>query len=108
MTVFPTFKHAIADASKAVRQRSHIVHPQRWQSIDVSTLPEAATHEILNYSFQVPVPGFDLDVLQRDIEPNLPWADDHFLERVSGQPLNPGEQWKNWPWGHSAERFLTQ
>lgn len=108
MKVFPSFKRAIADARNAVKERSSLVHPQRWQSVDVSNLPEAATHEVLNYSFSVPVHTFDLDVLRKDISPNLPWADDHFLERVGGRPLNPGEQWKNWPWGHSADKFRTQ
>jgi thymidylate synthase len=28
----------------------------------------------------------------------MPWAEDHFKERICGTPLNPGEQYKNWPW----------
>jgi len=35
---------------------------------------------------------------QERVQPNLPWAEDHFLERVGGEPLNPGEQYKNWPY----------
>lgn len=27
-----------------------------------------------------------------------PWALDHFLERVSGKPTNPGDSYKNWPY----------
>lgn len=38
------------------------------------------------------------DELQNLIRPNLPWAEDHFQERVCGEPLNPGVQYKNWPW----------
>src|SRR5690606_13014492 len=47
----------------------------------------------------------DLQHWRDDVRPNLPWADDHFLERVGGEPLNPGEEWKNWPWAGSAAKF---
>lgn len=43
-------------------------------------------------------------------QPDSPWAEDHFLERVSGQPLNPAPSYKWWPW-HSKkheEDFKTE
>jgi hypothetical protein len=40
-----------------------------------------------------------------DTRANIPWADDHFNERVGGEPLNPGKEWANWPWGKSAAKF---
>jgi thymidylate synthase len=45
----------------------------------------------------VPILSESIDHWQSDIDPDLPWADDHFNERVSGQPLNPppSEAW--WP-----------
>jgi hypothetical protein len=65
--------------------------------------------EVLNVSFQVSTSWIEnLTKYRGDIKPNLPWADDHFLERVSGQPLNPGEQWKNWPYALSADKFRTE
>jgi thymidylate synthase len=27
------------------------------------------------------------------------------MERVSGNPLNPGVEWRNWPWSASADKF---
>lgn len=34
---------------------------------------------------------------------DLPWAEDHFQERLAG-PSNPGEQYKNWPyWDFSKQ-----
>lgn len=39
-----------------------------------------------------------LDELRQHVMPNLPWADEHFDERVSRVPSNPGEAYKNWPW----------
>jgi thymidylate synthase len=32
------------------------------------------------------------------VRPNLPWAEAHFQERISGEPLNPGKEFENWPW----------
>ena len=42
-----------------------------------------------------------------DIKPDLPWADDHFAERVSGIPHNPppSEAW--WPHATSNDTFKT-
>lgn len=55
------------------------------------------TQEILNLHF-----NFWADVSSRYlkdmVKPNLPWADDHFLERIGGEPLNPGVQYRNWPY----------
>lgn len=103
-----TFQAAIDKAIFAVRDRSVIVHPGRWQSVDVSNKPEMATHEVLNYTFQAPVSTESIDKLELDISPNLPWARDHFLERVGGKPLNPGKEWARWPWGNSADKFRTE
>lgn len=73
-----------------------LVEVDRWQGVDVKGTPRGRMWEITDYSFQAPIPP-TIDELQRQVAPNLPWAEDHFQERVSGQPLNPGEQFKNWP-----------
>lgn len=36
----------------------------------------------------------------------MPWAEDHFRERVCGEPINPGVEWQNWPYNKSAATFL--
>jgi thymidylate synthase len=68
-----------------------------WQALDVSDQPQGKTIELLNVSFQIDIPEdpLNLSVLT---EATQPWAERHFQERVSGQPLNPGEEYKNWPW----------
>lgn len=81
------------------------IHTEKWQGIDISKKPEARMQEFINYSFSVALGHEDLDTYRKDIKPNLPWADDHFKERVGGEPINPGEQWKHWPWGNSADNF---
>lgn len=84
---------------------SYEVHTERWQGLDISKKPDMVSYELLNVECTVPLLTEDLDHWRRDISPNLPWADDHFLERVGGEPLNPGKEWANWPWATSADRF---
>jgi hypothetical protein len=105
VTIDPTFNTIKARAKYEFRRNSIKVHPPRWQGVDVSKRPEMTSYELLNFSFTLNLPRTDLEYYQRTIEPNLPWADDHFSERVCGWPLNPGTQWRNWPWANSADRF---
>jgi hypothetical protein len=105
--MFPTFTKAIEDITERMAFQSHTVEPGRWQGVDMTKKPEAAMKEILMHSFQVSM-GWNesLSAWAADIGPNLPWADRHFEEeRVSGHPINPGETWKIWPYGHSADKF---
>ncbi len=82
------------------------VEQRRWQGRDVQDDPSAACYELRNVCFEIDLRGVeDLGHWREQIAPNLPWADDHFAERVGGEPLNPGEQWKNWPWASSADGF---
>lgn len=118
--MFSSFAEAIQQASYLLQYRSKVVHSARWQGSDIASKPEMATHEVAHVSFAVnmgemTVPaqpgisiGGDLGVLAEDIKPNLPWADNHFEERVCGYPINPGVEWKNWPYGKSAATFLDE
>jgi hypothetical protein len=63
------------------------------------------TYELLNYHFELWLPDEDLDGYRNDIEPDIPWADDHFEERVCGYPINPGTEWANWRLGGPADDF---
>lgn len=105
--MYPNFQKAVEKCKSDLLTRSYEIFPSHWQGVEVSNKPEMAMREILNTSLTVPVWTDLLAPLQKDIEPNLPWADDHFDERVCGQPLNPGVTWKTWPWGHNAEKFMA-
>lgn len=109
MKIFGTFGIARERLIEEFRDRSYEVKPDRWQGMSVGHKPEAAMREILNWSFQVSLRGIELlEHWQRDIQPNLPFADVHFKERISGEPTNPGEAYKIWPWGHKAEEHRTE
>ena len=80
-------------------KRADLVEGTRWQSVKA---PQPML-ELLNYSLTYDLPTEDLDFYRDQIRPNLPWADRHFLEeRVSGDPINPGQTWRIWPYSASA------
>jgi hypothetical protein len=105
MKKYHNFKEAIESAKRVMKLQSTEVHSDTWQGINISKKPEMGMHEVLNYSIQIPIYTSDLSLLDEDIKPNSPWADEHFLERVCGYPLNPGKEWKNWPYSKSADTF---
>lgn len=104
--IYSTFKRAREELSKRFQHQAQDVKAPRWQGVDVSQKPEMAMKELLHVGFQVPL-DYTEDVKHwaSDTACNLPWADIHFQERVSGEPLNPGESWKSWPWSNSADKF---
>jgi Thymidylate synthase len=89
--------------------RAYLVHSDKWQSVPISHKPEMAMRELFSVSFTVPTGNHEEIVhWQKDILPNLPFADVHFEERVSGHGTNPGEAWKIWPWGNAADAHRTE
>jgi thymidylate synthase len=106
--IHPTFfDRAITNLHHEMKATAKAVHTAKWQSIDISKRPEAEMRELSDVFFRVQLPSEELNYYRRQIKPNLPWADNHFeQERVSGKPINPGETWKEWPYGNSASNFL--
>lgn len=101
---FNDIETAVVSTDALMNKEGELVHTERWQSWDISQKPEAQMVEVMHHSFMVPMLNEDLDYYRQQIKPNLPWADDHFEERVSGTPMNPGTQWAKWPWGQHANR----
>lgn len=101
---FDSFDALLLDLTEQMHDWSLIVHTEKWQGFDISKRPEAAMHELTDLYFSVAMPGENLGDYRQQIKPNLPWADDHFAERICGQPLNPGETWKTWPWALKADQ----
>jgi hypothetical protein len=83
--------------------QSDLVTTNAWQGTRAN--PNALTmRELLHVTVNYDIPS-RLEQLQEDVQPFLPWADDHFeTERVSGQPINPGETYKFWRYPASASQ----
>lgn len=94
-----------SDAIKWTKERlsdcGYVVKTEKWQGIEA---PDDM-FEIMNHSFQMFIPQ-SLEELIDEIKPNLPWADEHFFERVGGLPLNPPPSHVNWPFAQkNNEKF---
>jgi thymidylate synthase len=74
------------------------VKPLKWQS----TTPLDAMYEVTHQYLTMDMPELEVDLLTQT-NADMPWAEDHFQERVKGEPLNPGNQYKNWPYYRKEE-----
>lgn len=110
MKKFWKFNDAIDWTKKSLLDYSYEVHTEKWQGKEIKDNDMYRMIEILNHSFSCAIDP-STEELKKQIAPNLPWADDHFLERVGGVPLNPGNEYKNWPYykhNKSNDQFRTQ
>lgn len=82
-----------------MKNHSNLMAPEKWQAQDVDVVMCELLHEQVSIKLST---GIDILAWQQEIPANLPWAEDHFLERVCGVPINPGVEWKNWPWANKA------
>ena len=74
-----------------------------WQSQKIGM----AMHEIFNVVFAYNLPN-DPTELARQTGARLPWAEDHFLERVGGKPLNPSPSEAWWPFAKKKDGTNTE
>jgi hypothetical protein len=84
----------------------------RWQGIPTEGKPDLVTKEILDVNLNIKMfrpmwneglEGDYIGEIANELKPNLPWADEHFAERVGGVPLNPDPSHVNWPWWHGQD-----
>jgi thymidylate synthase len=78
----------------------------KWQSLDISESSAHATYELLNTTIWYEMPQSKA-AAQHVIKPDLPWAENHFQERVAGKAVNPGVEHANWPY-HAGRVELHQ
>ena len=79
------------------------IKTEKWQGIKL----EHELVELLFVSINERIPQ-TIEQLQLEVKPNLPWADDHFKERVGGLPLNPGKTYMNWPFYKRDKEMRTE
>lgn len=68
-----------------------------WQALNVARSPLHDTYELEDVTVFVSEVSEDESVLDQMIQPDSPWAEDHFQERVSGIPHNPAPSAARWP-----------
>ena len=76
----------------------------KWQSEDTTV----AAYELHNVLFSYRMPQ-TFGALVENVPADVEWAEEHFRERVGGEPLNPAPSYVRWPY-HSqkeAERHVA-
>lgn len=79
----------------------------KWQQMVVEGSQNHRTHELRDVIVHIECPPLTSLDAQRYVQPDLPWAEDHFAERVGGEPINPGNAHAYWPYhGASMQEHL--
>lgn len=73
----------------------------QWQGLDIKGDRSKVTWELREASLVIGMPD-SIEGAQSLILPNLPWAEDHFQERVGGKPLNPPPSQAWWPFAQQG------
>jgi len=91
VTPLNTFRQHFVQLTEALLD-TDLTQVGEWQSQKIDT----PMHELLHVVVDMPI-AETIEQAGEMTGARLPWAEDHFLERVSGEPLNPSpsEQW--WP-----------
>ncbi len=90
---FVNFNSAINQVYQNILTNGEKVDPWKWQGVEV----KYGMIEYLWENFMVPV-NHDIGNLACQCQADIPWADEHFNERISGQATNPGNSYLNWPY----------
>jgi thymidylate synthase len=104
MYVFSTELRSIVDPFKEMfaEIQDHLLRTKpinvgEWQSQAIST----PMRELLGVICSYAIPS-TASALARETGAHLPWAEDHFQERVGGVPLNPAPSEAWWPFASKA------
>ncbi len=98
--MYNNFQDVLKDTARYLKENGKIVKPHKWQAIEAIL----GMWEVFNYAFTCKI-SEDIDELKKQIQPNLPWADIHFKERVGGEPLNPPPSYSLWPYYRQDENW---
>jgi len=99
LKAYPTIEVACLEAGLHLQKMGQVVDNSRWQGI--TNVPEMI--EDFGFSFKCPMPPKQHQLATMS-GADMPWAENHFQERVSGIPSNPGYEYQNWPFYVNKER----
>lgn len=78
----------------------------KWHSKSNNGHPLLVTRELGDVVMDLRISQKSIADLQREFQPNLPWAENHFRERISGVPHNPPPSHVEWPHAHSQHQTV--
>mgnify|MGYP003683712809 CR=1 FL=1 len=74
-------------------RRAFPISSEKWQGLEL----DQKMIECFDNTYRFFIPD-SVEDLKLECTPDLSWADDHFKERISGNPTNPGDTFKQWPY----------
>ena len=95
------FRRLHADVAGALLDQEPF-NAGKWQAVDVSDSQAHDTYELMNTTLWLDIPENQHE-LENMIEPDMPWSEGHFQERVAGKPVNPGDWHHRWPYHGNSE-----
>lgn len=103
---FGSIGDAVAYAVYSLKEYGTTEDSGHWQGVPTEGKPDLKTREILDLSFAAQIPG--KHTIVDELQPNRPWVEEHFQERVSRVPSNPGEAYQRWPWWDARKELATE
>lgn len=106
---YQTFRNCrplLGNALLRTIREGEVTNVDTWQGQDVRDSAWGATYELQNAIICVDVAGTAREA-QIVTDCNMPWAEGHFLERVSGKPLNPPPSAMDWPFTQAGHEAVT-
>lgn len=100
------FRNICRQLGVLLTYQSKRVDVGEWQAMDVSDKPMLVTWEYPHVTLHCAMPE-SVEAMQAIVQPNLPWAEEHFLERVGGEPLNPPPSHIRWPFAQRGNEEHT-
>ena len=99
---------AIDGAYHALLDHGSEVNAGHWQGYPTMGKPDLITKEIINLTFTARIPDTVAELV-REVNPNLPWAEVEFQERVGRIPRNPHESLQQWPhWREQSDSTMHE
>lgn len=89
--------HVIKEAGETLLEqhsRMGSIPIDRWQGMDLKGVEMI---ESLGESYKFQMPQHREELAEKTMA-DLPWAENHFQERVAGIPTNPGDTFRDWPY----------
>lgn len=85
----------------AVKNEGQVTKAGIWQASELFEDEDMLVLRNLELCLKVPS---SRQLLAKKTHCDLPWAEDHFQERISGKPTNPGETYKYWPYHTNLDK----
>lgn len=96
-----SLSRGLSKASVQLKRFGQVQEQDNWQGRKA----QYNMFETFNVNLSNMVVPETVEDLQAEIKPDLPWAEDHFQERISGIPMNPAPSYQWWPYYKNDEKW---